>query len=200
MEVKRKLNWKSKVGIGLILIFVIILVYMGILVLISFRKIDMPVVFYTSNEYNKVLADLWAEYIPLNPQRTNQEYKELIEEELDLNFYIYCEAELEWDSGLALSPIRTIIIDKGMSGYKYCLTFIHEAIHFKKNSLNEAYLCFETFKYLYENKDIELHNFGVRYAIMQLRGDYEGEYNCHNQIIGYLRSKTANGGCLFYLY
>lgn len=200
MEVKRKLDWISKVGIGLILIGVILLVYMGILVFISFRNIDMPVIFYTSSEYNKVLADLWAEYIPLSPQRTNQEYKELIEEELDLNFYIYCEKELKCNSGSALIPIRTIILDRGMSGYQYCLNFIHEAMHLKRCSKNHTYICFETFKYLYENKDTELHNFGVRYAIMQLRGDYKDKYNCHEQIIGYFRSKTANGGCLFYLY
>lgn len=197
MEVKRKLDWKSKVGIGLILLGVILIVYMSILVFISFRKIDMPVVIYTSNEYNKVLADLWVEYIPLNTQRTNQEYKELLEEELDLNFYIYCEADLKSNCGLRLTPIRTMIIDKELSGYEYCLTFTHEAMHFKRFSANEIYICFETFKYLYENKDTELHNFGVRYAITQLRG--EADYDCHDQIIGYFRSKTANDGCLFYL-
>lgn len=199
MEVKRKLDWISKIGIGLILIGVIFLVYMVILVFIYYREIDMPVVIYTPNEYNKVLADLWSEYIPLNTQRTNQEYKELIEEELDLNFYIYCEKDLKWNDGLELKPIRTIIIDNDLSGYEYCLNFIHEAMHFKRLSANETYIHFETFKYLYENEDIELHNFGVRFAIKQLRGDYKEDYNCHDQIIGYFRSKTANGGCLFYL-
>lgn len=201
MEVKRKLDWITKVGIGLILLSVIFLVYMGIVGIIYFRKIEMPVVFYTSYDYNKVKAELWAEYIPSRPTRTNQEYKELIEEELDLNFYIYCENDLKWKhSGYTFIPIRTMLLDNDMSDYQYCLNFVHEAMHIKRFSGNETYICFETFKYLYENKDTELHNIGVRYAIKQLRGDYKEERDCHDQIIGYFRSKTANDGCLFYLY
>lgn len=187
MEVKRKLDWISKIGVGLILICVILLVYMGIVGIVFCRKINMPIKIFMPTDYYNVLDMLERDYENSIPHRSNKQYKALVEEQLDLNFYIYIEKELDNHNGLAIATIRTIVLDDDLTGYQYCYVFTHEAMHFKKFAKNETYICFETFKFLYENEDEELHNVGVWYAIRQLYGYYSGEYDCSDYIINYLK-------------
>lgn len=172
------------------LFFVVVLIIGVIEVFVNLRNITMPPCFYTSQEYYLTLAELKSEYEEAETTRTNKEYRSLVEQELNFKAYFYCEKDLKYHDGLMLVAIRTMIIDESLSGYDYCLTFVHEAMHLKRFAKQENYICFETFKYLYESKDRELHNFGVKYAIEQLQGDCLPEDDCHQQIIRYLRQDS----------
>ena len=82
---------------------------------------------------------------------------------------------------------RVIVIDSEISGYKYCETFVHEALHLKKFSGNETYISFETFRYMYETK--ELKNVAVCYGLEQIYGEFYEEYNVAHLIVDYLTKK-----------
>lgn len=116
--------------------------------------------------------------------KTNEEYRELIEEDMGINFYIYSEKDLVGYSGKTYPIIRLIILDSELTGYKYCETFVHEAIHLKEFIGQEDYVSFKTFQYMYENE--ELRNVGVWFGLSQIYGSYEGEYNVSHLIVNYL--------------
>lgn len=199
MEQKRKLklDWVCKLLIAITLICFLFLIYVLTLGLISIRKIDMPVYVYTLNTYNRTLQILQEDYEPMYSYYSNEKYKAIIEEEAGIKPYIYCEADI--NGGRALIPLRLITISESLVGYEYCRVFTHEVMHIQKVSGQENYISFETFKFLYESEDEELHNVGVWIAIRQLLGYYPSNEDCHEQIIEYIESKTANRGCLFYL-
>lgn len=108
---------------------------------------------------------------------------------MNLSMYIYCESRLgELYKGITSPIFRTIIIDEELKGYDYCETFAHEAIHLKYIVDNERYVCFETFKYLYEND--KLHDVGVWYGYNQItRGHTLVEYDISDLVIDYLTNK-----------
>lgn len=176
----------TKALIIITLFFVVVLIIGVIAALVYLRNITMSPCFYTSQDYYVTLAELQSEYEETGITRTNKEYRKFVEQELNLKVYFYCEKDLKYHDGLMLVAIRTMIIDESLSGYDYCLNFVHEAMHLKRFAKQENYICFETFKYLYESKDKELHNFGVKYAIEQLQGDCLPEDDVSHLIVNYL--------------
>lgn len=182
----RTRKWLSCIA----LFFLAVILYEIIVGIIFMRKIQMPIEMYSQLDYVNAFNKLQSDYDNYALPKSNSEYKDIIEEELRLKFYIYTEKEMKSkNAGATLIIIRTMILDSTLSGYEYCLVFTHEAMHFKRFSGNETYVCFETFKYLYENEDEDIHNIGVWYGLKQLIGKYSGEYNCHNYIINYLKEK-----------
>ena len=115
---------------------------------------------------------------------TKEEYRQFVENDLGLHCYIYSEKHINGFAGKTYPMIRLIVIDPDVSGYKYCETFVHEAIHLKEFIGQEDYVSFQTFKYLYESE--KLHNVGVLYGLSQIYGSYEGEYNVSHLIVDYL--------------
>lgn len=178
----------AKIFTSIILLCVLILTYLGILSLIFFRKKDMPFSLVTANNCYEAFILLKKEYNIAEPEINKREYRNFIEQDIGLKFYIYVEKNINSEYvGITYATIRTIIIDKNVFGYEYCVTFAHEAIHLKQFIGQENYVCFETFKYLYESE--KLHSVGVWYGIKQLEGYYNGDYNISGEIVNYLTQK-----------
>lgn len=186
----KNLDKTTKSLIIAVIIVSIISLYFIIVSIVFTRKIDVLVENYTQSDYLKAWNIIEEEYCGDTVERTNKEFKTLIENDLNLSFYIYCDKPLNSSvKGKSYISVRLMIIEKQLKGYEYCLVFAHEAMHFKKFAKNEKYICIETFKYLYENEDNELHNAGVWYAREQLLGCYTGEYDIRSFIINCLVRK-----------
>lgn len=165
----------------------ILLMFLGVFSIRWFKKTDLP---YTIQGYNKkyeVLKELYEEYCRPLIVNTNRHYRTVIENDMGFYLYFYKETQLNDCDGKSFGTIRLILIDEDLSGDRYCVTLAHEMMHLKKMRNQENYICFETFKYLYESS--MMHNTGVWYAIKQLEGAYKGEYNISNQIVDYLTNK-----------
>lgn len=184
---KQKSDKFPKWLIAFLIVEAILVLYTLVVMIMFFRIIEVPTEPYSNEEYNQVLNLLNSDYEQSTPQRTDDEYKRVIEEQLGLSMYIYTEKDLgNSTDGITHILVRLITIDSTIEGYEYCLAFTHEALHLKTCSKNETYICTETFKFLYENEDEELHNIGVWYARQQLMDLYIGEYNIKNYIINYI--------------
>lgn len=165
----------------------IIIIFLGTTYLLWFRRTELPITNYAFSNKNKALEILYNEYKPLTDVKSKGYYKSFLEKDLNMHLYFYAEKELSGYNGLCYPNIRLILIDVDLVGYQYCCTLVHEMMHLKKIRVQENYICFETFKYLYESE--ELHNIGVWYGIRQLNGLYSGEYNIRYQIVDYLTNK-----------
>jgi hypothetical protein len=88
---------------------------------------------------------------------------------------------------------RIIRINPSRKGAYYARTFTHEAMHLKHCTEKELFVCYETFKFLYENENKYLRSAGVQYAIDNLKHNVAEEYNITSQIMYYfLVEKGAN--------
>lgn len=152
-----------------------------------FRESELPDCSVGYTQRHLVLKELYEEYNRPLLVTSNEGYRRIIEQDLECYFYFYKETNLNEGAGKCYVTIRLIVLDERLKGNQYCVTFAHELMHLKKFRKQESYICFETFKYLYENS--KLHNSGVWYAIKQLEGAYSGEYNISNQIVDYLTNK-----------
>ena len=180
---------KKCLAAALSVLLVALMAYDLIIIGMLSREIVPPPIEYSKQDRSKALAILIPQYdTSILYTRNKEEYRAIIESELDISFYIYIETNNAGGfDGRTRACVRTIIIDRNLQDYKYCLTFVHEAIHLKKLIGNETLVEFEVFKYLYENKDKELHNMGVEFGIKQLlKRNYNGEYDCSNYIVDYL--------------
>lgn len=171
----------------LLTICTILYIYLFSIGILWYRKTDVP---YTIDGYSNrenVARQLYDELYKPRVKMSNEYYRALIENDLRFYFYLYAEADFKDRNGICMGSIRLIVVDSNLSGYRYCVTLAHEMMHLRKFRKQENYICFETFKYLYES-DV-MHNVGVWYAIKQLEGAYSGEYNISNQIVDYLTNK-----------
>lgn len=165
----------------------IMIMYLSVISIMWFRRTE-PV--YTIQGFNKredVLIELYKEHRRQLIVNTNKHYRTIIEKDLGCYFYLYKETDLNDYAGKCFPTIRLIVIDKDIIGNMYCMTLAHEMMHLKLMRKQESYICFETFKYLYESEI--MHDVGVWYAIKQIEGDFKGEYNVSNQIVDYLTNK-----------
>lgn len=177
----KKLN---KVANWLIIILVIVNIYLLGIGIAFNRDIRVPVVFPQQSQYIMAYEVLNKEIEELT--KTDDELRDVIAKDLGLKLYFYKEKSME-DAGKVYVAIRLILIDKDLSGFEYAETFAHEVIELKSLVRSESWVCFETFKYLYEHE--ELHNVGVWYGQRQLQGCYYGEYNIADLIVNYLTNK-----------
>lgn len=180
-------NKLKRISIFLFCLTIIIIIIFGTMGILLFRKIEMPISASSFSNKNEALQILYKEYDKDNNVKSNSYYKNFLEKDLKVGLYFYKERSIPKYNGLCYATIRLIVIDEDITGYQYCVTLTHEIMHLKRFILQENYVCFETFKYLYESK--ELHNVGVWYALMQLDGAYSGEYNICYQIVDYLTNK-----------
>jgi hypothetical protein len=184
---KNKSNKLPKWLIVCLVIVIVLGVYALVGTITFSRKIHLPIQEYTAEEHSIALDILEEDYNPIGEQRTDSEYKQLVEKQVGISFYFYTEKDLgNRLDGTTHPLLRIITIDSTISGYDYCIALAHEALHLKTFCANERYICIETFKFLYENEDEELHNIGVWYARDQLFGLYRGDYNIQDFIINYL--------------
>lgn len=147
----------------------------------------MPTANILPKSYRKAIDILESTYDKNYKIKSKEEYRKIICEDLGLKFYFYSEKELVGYAGKTYPLIRLIVLDSEIDGIKYCETFAHEAFHLKHFTGQEDYVCFQTFKYLYESN--ELHNCGVLYGLWQIYGFYSGEYNIPDLIVDYLTNK-----------
>jgi hypothetical protein len=180
-------NRLSKIVAFILLICVVVLVYLGSTSVIFFRKKYMPLQLYSQVDYHKAFNKLLKEYNSDEKINSKSWYRSKIEQDFNFKFYFYKERNIEDYDGLAYFTIRTIVIEKDLNEYQYCKTFAHEVLHLKLFIQQEDYICYETFKYLYESE--ELHNVGVWYGLQQLRGCYSGKYNISGHVVNYLTNK-----------
>ena len=151
----------------------------------------------TDEQAQEVLGILQEEYEYVNFNRTKQDYRELIEDDFNCHLYIYKEKDLpEGIDGQCQPIFRTITIDINADNFFYCCAFAHEMIHLTGYIQQENYVNFQTFRYLYEHEDEELHNYGIKMGILSLSGAFPQEYDCNGEIIDYILTlryeKTAN--------
>ena len=178
----------KRIVISILIICVMILGWMLSILLIFNRKVSVPMNIINYKTYYEAKDILYKQLYDNVCAFNNQQYKEYIEKDLGLNFYIYAYKNLgEIYDGKAYPTIRTIIIDDDLIGYAYCQTFAHEVLHLKLCLKNETYISYETFKYLYE--DEVLHNVGVAYGWRQLTNPPASEYNIQAQVVYYLTNK-----------
>jgi hypothetical protein len=161
-------------------------VYFGTCGLIFFRDKKIPPYINSQLDYLNAYDILCQEYDD-TCQKPKAYYKEFVEDDMGVKFYFYGERKLDKHNGLTFATIRLIVVDNTIDGYEYCVTFAHECIHLKQFVSDERYVCYETFKYLYESE--ELHEVGVWYGYRQLYGCYNGEYNIEDLVVNYLTNK-----------
>lgn len=177
-----------RIAIVLLTLSVMFLSWCFSVILIFNRKKEVPIVVVNYKNYYQALSILEQELYEDELTLTKVEIKSYVEKDLGLKFYIYAEKDLGITySGKAYPIIRTIIMDDDLINYQYCQTFAHEVLHLKLCLKNETYICYETFKYLYEDK--VLHNVGVAYGWRQLTNPPASEYNIQAQVIYYLTNK-----------
>lgn len=149
----------------------------------SERSRPVPQLICGYADKHKVLDMLYQQRT--NDVLTNNEYKYLIESELSLFPYKFYVKELSERNGECNLYFRTIKISPQRKGVYFARTFTHEAMHLKHITGDELFVCFETFKYLYENENKYLHNTGVIYAIDVIEHNVAENYNITNQIMYY---------------
>lgn len=176
-----------KVLLGVGCVVWLILTYYGTLYMINLRAIDFDVCGYTTYDREQVYQRLTEEYAPLeNHVLTKQQYRELIEDELSFHIYHYKEEPLEYPTVGKADPYHRIIrITTDYYGQQYAKTFVHEVLHIKKQSYNEQYICFETFKFLYEHENPYLRAAGILYGKNQLSCKYSNKYDIEPLIMYY---------------
>ena len=172
----------------ILILCVLVLGWCVAIIIIFNRNGDYPNTVSNYKQYHEAVRILREELYENVCNFTHEEYRRYVEESLDFRFYIYKEKDLQSGyNGRAYPIIRTILLDKDLSDYEYCQTFVHEVIHIKQCIKDETYVCYETFKFLYE--DDVLHNVGVVYGWQQMNKMYKDEYNIQEQVIYYLTQK-----------
>lgn len=180
----------KRVLIIIICIISVILFSIGIASVVFLRKGIIDNYSYSNEEYSTVLGRLVNEYKPNQRERTNKEYREIVERDFSCGFYFYTEKDLEKGyNGKCFAIVRLIQIDDKATGFRYLTAFAHEMIHLTEFIKDEQYVAWKTFKYLYEHSDPEFHNLGVKLAICTFYNFYPEEYNCVPQIIEYFVRK-----------
>lgn len=100
---------------------------------------------------------------------TNLRYK--IKDELGIKVAFYKEKS-KIDQGRVWGytnfGIRLIVIQSNLGTTDYITTVTHEYTHLKYYALNELWTNFETFKFLYNSKDKDLHQAGINFALSYL--------------------------------
>lgn len=175
----------DKAVVIMLFICLIVLIYFGTCGLVFFRKKPMSIGVYSQVEFLNAYGELVKDFEYGEFEKGY--YKSIIKKDLKPKFYIYSERTLKSHCGLTLPTIRLIIIDERLQGNEYCVTLAHETMHLNQFIREERYVCYETFKYLYESE--ELHNVGVWYGLKQLNGDYSGEYDISGLVVNYLTNK-----------
>lgn len=170
----------------LLLMCILTLVYCLTCGLIFFRNKNISPHINTQLEYLNAYNILCQEYSD-TCNKPKSYYKQFVEKDMEVKAYFYSERKLNKYNGLIFATIRLIVIDNTIDGYEYCTTFTHEVIHLTHFVANERYVCYETFKYLYESE--ELHEVGVWYGCRQIYGYYSGDYNISDLIVNYLTNK-----------
>lgn len=182
-----KFSKVERVFLGITAICLVILIYLGICCGVFFRKKELGIAVVTTTQCYIAMEMLRQDYDYDAGVKSKQFYRDAIEKDLGVKFYIYGETDLGSKyNGLTIPTIRTILIHDDVTGEDYCIVFAHESIHLTQFISNERYVCFETFKYLYESKIEELHNAGVRFGLKQIQGVYSGEYDVYDLIVDYL--------------
>ena len=174
----------KNISIAVLVLCVLVLCYTFGGILVIERKVALPFKILTPRDYRKAIDLLQNSYTKGHEPKTKEDYRKFVETDLGLHLYFYSEKNMADYAGKTYPLIRLIIIDTDADGYKYCETFVHEAIHLKEFIGQEDYVSFQTFKYLYESE--ELHNVGVWYGLCQIYGQYAGEYNVSHLIVDYL--------------
>ena len=172
----------------ILLLCVLILGYCVAVIIVFNRDKEVPNTISNYQQYYKAVDILREELYDNTCNFTKKGYREYIEKDIGIKAYIYKETDLKDGlNGKAYPIIRTVFIDRNIEDYEYCITFVHEVIHIKECIANETYVCYETFKYLYE--DDVLHNVGVIYGWQQMNKCTPNEYNIQEQVIYYLTQK-----------
>ena len=188
----KKVDKVTKVMLIILYICLVILTIETIIACIFHRSIDMPESDYDTYDKIHAYKVLYSEYDKgVNSWQMDKKfYRDTVTDLAKLGPYLYFEKDIKSASGLSIALIPSIIVDEELDDAEiYCWVFTHEVMHIKRFSANETYVCFETFKFLYESENDYLHNAGVRYGTRQLNGYYHGEYDCSGYIINYLKKE-----------
>lgn len=181
-----KLDKLEKALVAILLFCVLCLVYVFGCIIVLERDITISYRNLMPSDYREAVEILREENKDQGFDWLNskEEYREFVAKDLGIGLYFYSEKKMVGYYGKTYPIARVIVIDSELSGYKYCETFVHEALHLKKFSVNETYISFETFRYMYETE--ELRNVAVCYGLEQIYGEFYDEYNVSHIIVDYL--------------
>ena len=170
----------------IILLLVIVCMYLLTIETLSNRDLSVPIVITTQSQCIEAYNILDEDCEDLT--QSEDQLRDLIASDFGLHLYFYKKKPLEKGiDGITIMMTRQIFVDIDVKGYNFAKTFTHEVIHLKKFAGDESWVCFETFKYLYEHE--ELHSVGVWYGQLQLQGCWDGEYDIRDLIVDYLTNK-----------
>lgn len=174
--------------IVILIVTYIILGYCGAIYLISNRNITLDVCPYTKEQKQAVLDKLWSEKQTCKRDytMTTLDWRILLADDLNLHCYIYAEEDLPGSTvGLADIYTRKITMDVEREDVGYIKTFVHEVLHIKLCTLNERYVTYETFKFLYNHTNSHVRLAGIVYAKDQLDGGYRNTKYDISELIMY---------------
>lgn len=186
----------KRFGIVVCVIGYIILTYCAVIYFYGNRYIELDVCPYTNDQRQCVIEQLVAERKTTKfDSKPNPYWRHLLEDELDFHFYIFLYNDefsitTAGDSNRYSRVIR-MDIDRRDTGFVRTMT--HEIMHIKLCSTNERYVCYETFKFLYEHDNIMFRYTAISYAINQLDGLWRdnAKYNIEDQIIYYFLNEQG---------
>lgn len=179
----------SKIVITLIFIILIALLTYALYVNIKVRtnKLILPeqtmqTIDIQDSVYQYLLENSSTSYNETD--YTNLRYK--IKDELGIKATFYKEKS-KIDQGRIWGytnfGIRLIVIQSNLGTTDYITTVAHEYTHLKYYALNELWTNFETFKFLYNSKDKDLHQAGINFALSYLNPYVKDSpnYGCYKQ-------------------
>lgn len=173
-----------KISIVALILSIMVLCYLCTIGILLNRDMGLKFVKPTMSDYYNAYNKLWLESNKNICLMTDEEYKQYVENDMGIHFYIYTERDNISKAGLTNCFSRQIIMNSKLTGYEYCRVFVHEMLHLKYISADEKYIAFETFKYLYN--DDKLHDIGVSYGMAQIEGKFYGDQNSREYIVDYL--------------
>lgn len=165
----------------------VVLGYVCFVRVFSERPIRTTQAFCSQQTKNNIVLYLYTELIDMDKQTMSKsDMITSVEKQLALKHYRYTEKDFKNIKGGECDLYKRIItINSRLDQHAYAKSFVHEALHLKLLLVNEPFVCYNTFKFLYENENAFLRETGLLYAINVLCGQYEGEYDITNQIIYY---------------
>lgn len=186
----------KRFSIVVCVIVYIILTYCAGIYFYGNRYIELDVCPYINDQRQRVIEQLIAERKTTKfINKPNPYWRHLLEDELNFHFYIFLyDDELPTTMvGYSNRYLRVIRMDVDRRDTGFVRTMTHEIIHIKLCSSNERYVCYETFKFLYEHDNTMFKYTAISYAINQLDGLWRNndEYNIEDQIMYYFLNKQG---------
>ena len=195
-KTKEKESLYSRFLTAIIIILLILICYLlTTFIMIKVRYKDYTLEKYSMSDYAIVREYLTNKYEELDGtyELTVPTAEEKIRQEIQPKFYILVKSKpfIDYSAGITILPFRFIMVDPNQDVRDYLISLTHEFIHLKYMVANETWTQFNTFRILYESKNIYLNYLACHLAVEIFSGAFSGEYRCIGNIVNYIKSKEV---------